>query len=145
MFACQDNLNNLWLLLYRFQKFAVSVKTICLHDNDIIITISFSNLFTLKTVSKVIVFSESDHRFWSSSCRSKVKTQRKACGFNENDMKTYSCRRGLKICWCFDVYLIVRDNKQHFPAVLKMKTLEIYMLTNIPRRNQKKELMQTLF
>ena len=24
----------------------------------------------------------------------KVKTQRKVCGFDENDMKTYSCRQG---------------------------------------------------
>ena len=34
LFACQDNLNNLWLLLHRFQKFAVSMKTTPLHDND---------------------------------------------------------------------------------------------------------------
>ena len=32
--------------------------------------------------SKIIVF--------------KVKTQRKVWGFDENDMKTYSCRRGLR-------------------------------------------------
>ena len=38
LFACQHNLNNLWLLLHRFQKFSFSVKTICLHDNDIIMT-----------------------------------------------------------------------------------------------------------
>ena len=25
-----------------------------------------------------------------------MKTQRKVCGFDENDMKAYSCRRGLK-------------------------------------------------
>ena len=47
LFACQDNLNNLWLLLHRFQKFAFSVKTIHLHDDDII---AFSNLSTLETV-----------------------------------------------------------------------------------------------
>ena len=41
MFMCQDNLISLWLLLHRFQKFAFSVKTIRLQDNDIIITISF--------------------------------------------------------------------------------------------------------
>ena len=52
LFTCQDNLNNLWLLLHRFQKFAFSVKTIRLHDNDIIITISFSNFFTLETIFK---------------------------------------------------------------------------------------------
>ena len=40
-------LNNLSLLLYRFQKFALSVKTIGLYDNDIIMRISFSNLSTL--------------------------------------------------------------------------------------------------
>ena len=50
--GCQDKLNNLWLLLHGFQKFAFSVKTIGLHDNDIIITISFSNLSTLGTVLK---------------------------------------------------------------------------------------------
>ena len=49
--ACQDNLNN--LRLHRFQKFAFSVKTICLHDNDIILTISFSNLSTLEVVLRV--------------------------------------------------------------------------------------------
>ena len=57
-FGCQDKLNNLWLLLHGFQKFAFSVKTIRLHDNDIIITISFSNLSPLwRPFSKVIVFS----------------------------------------------------------------------------------------
>ena len=52
LFACQDNLNNLWLLLHRVQRFAFSVKTIRLHDNDIIIRISFSNLSTLESVFK---------------------------------------------------------------------------------------------
>ena len=41
--------------------------------------------------SEVIFFSENDHSFWSFSCRCKVKTQRQVCGFDENDMKTYSC------------------------------------------------------
>ena len=36
----------------RFQKLSFSVKTIRLHGNDIIITISFSNLSTLETVFK---------------------------------------------------------------------------------------------
>ena len=45
--------------------------------------------------SEVIVFSENDHRFLLFSCRYKVKTQRKVCSFDENDMKTYSCRWGL--------------------------------------------------
>ena len=58
-----DNLNNLWLLFHRFQKFAISVKTIGLHDNYIIITIRFSNLSILGPFSKVIVFSGNDHRF----------------------------------------------------------------------------------
>ena len=31
------------------------------------------------------------YRFQSFSCRCKVKTQRKVFGFDENDMKTYSC------------------------------------------------------
>ena len=75
LFACQDNLNNLWLLLHRFQKFAFSVKTIRLHDNDVIITISYdndiiitislSNLSTLETVFK-------SYSFQSFSCRCKV-------------------------------------------------------------------------
>ena len=62
LFACQGNLNNLWLLLHHFQNlwlllhhiqnFAFSVKTIRLQDNDIIIRISFSNLSTLETVFK---------------------------------------------------------------------------------------------
>ena len=88
LFACQDNLNNLCLLLHRFQKLAFSLKTIPLHDNEIIITIWFSNVSTLETV-------ENDHRFRSFLRRCKVKTQIKACSFDENDMKTYSCRRGL--------------------------------------------------
>ena len=52
LFACGDNLNNLWLLLHRLQKFVFSVKKIRLHDNDIIITLSFSNLSTLEAVFK---------------------------------------------------------------------------------------------
>ena len=60
--ACQDDLNNLWLLLHRFQMFAFSVNTIrllhVLYGNDIIITIPFSNLwdrfqklsFSVKTI-----------------------------------------------------------------------------------------------
>ena len=43
--------------------------------NDIIITISFLNLSTLET----------------------VKTQRKVCGFDENDMETYSCKWSLNL------------------------------------------------
>ena len=45
-------LKNWWFLLPFPQKFAFSVKTIRLHDNDIVITISFSNLFFLETVFK---------------------------------------------------------------------------------------------
>ena len=41
LFACQDNLSKLWLLLHRFQKFAFSVKTIRVHDNDNIVFKSF--------------------------------------------------------------------------------------------------------
>ena len=32
LFACQDNLNNFWLLLHCFQKFVFSVKTIIVFD-----------------------------------------------------------------------------------------------------------------
>ena len=64
LFTCQDNLNNLWLLLQRFQKFAFSVKAIRLHDKDIIITLSFSNLSTWEIVFKSYLFSENDHRFY---------------------------------------------------------------------------------
>ena len=47
--------------MHRFQKFAFSVETIRLHDNDIIV---FSNLSTFETVVKnITVFSENDHRF----------------------------------------------------------------------------------
>ena len=53
LFAYQDDFNNLWLLLHCFQKFAFSVKTIHLHDIDII---AFSNLSTLKTVFKSLHF-----------------------------------------------------------------------------------------
>ena len=52
LFACQDNLNNLFAV-HRFQKVAFSVKTICLHDNDII---AFSNPSTLETVFKTYRF-----------------------------------------------------------------------------------------
>ena len=47
--------------------------------------------FSLVTVYK-------SYRFRSFSCRCKAKTQRKVCGFDENNMKTYSCRRGHKVC-----------------------------------------------
>ena len=47
-------------------------------------------LFPLETVSK-------SYRFQSFSCRCKVKTQRKVCGFDENYMETYSCRRDLSM------------------------------------------------
>ena len=90
MSACQDNLNSLRLLLHRIQKFAFSVKTIRLHDNDTITTISFSDLSTLETFF-------GSYRFLSFSYRCKMKMQRKVCGFDENDMKTYSCRRGLRV------------------------------------------------
>ena len=46
--------------------------------------------FSLETVFK-------SHRFQSFSCRCKVKMQRKAFFSDENDLKTYSCRQGLKI------------------------------------------------
>ena len=46
------NKKSWWLLLDRFQKFAFSMKTIRLHGDDIIITISFPNLSTLETVFK---------------------------------------------------------------------------------------------
>ena len=95
LFACLDNLNNLWLLLHGFQKFAFSVKTMFLHDIDTIKAISFSIFPLWRPFSKVIVISENDDRFRSFSFRSKVKTKRKVCSFDENDMKTYSCRWGL--------------------------------------------------
>ena len=99
MFACQDNLNNLWLLLNCFQKFPFSVKAVRLHET---ISLRFQIFPLWRPFSKVIVFSVNDHRFWSFSCICKVKTQIKVCGFDENDMDTYSCRRGLgdeKIHW----------------------------------------------
>ena len=60
LFACQDNLNNLWLLLHRFQKLAFSVKMIRLQDNDII---AFSNLSVLKTGFKSYHFQDGRHEF----------------------------------------------------------------------------------
>ena len=62
--SSQDNLNTLWLLLHRFQKFAISIKRIRLHDNDIIIIIYRLQIFPhWRLFPKVIVFSENDHRF----------------------------------------------------------------------------------
>ena len=58
-----------------------SSKMIRLHDNDII---AFSNLSIWRPFSKVIIFYEDDHPFWSFSCRWKLKTQRKVFGFDEN-------------------------------------------------------------
>ena len=93
LFACQDNLNSLWLLLLCFQKFAFSVKMIRLHDNHNIITISFSNLFTLETILKSYRFQLRRSSFFLLFlCRWKVKTQIKVCGLDEKDMKTCSCR-----------------------------------------------------
>ena len=84
---CQGNLNNFWLLLHRFQKVAFSVKTIHLHDNDIIITISFSNLSTLET------FFLKSYRFrWKRSSFLIIF----GCGFDKNNMKAYSCGRDLR-------------------------------------------------
>ena len=89
LFTCQDNFNNLWLLLHRSQKFAFSVKTIRPHDNDIVKQYRFQVLPLWRPFSKVIVFSENCHCFLSFSCICKVKTQRKVRDFDENDMKTY--------------------------------------------------------
>ena len=48
LFACQDNLNNVWL--YGFQTFAFSVQAIRLHDNHIIFQL---NLSTWKSFQKL--------------------------------------------------------------------------------------------
>ena len=80
LFGCQDNLNNLWVLLHHFQKFVLSVKTIHLHDNDIIMAISFSNFSTLETVFY--------HRFLSFFLEMQGENARKI-------LKKYSCRWGL--------------------------------------------------
>ena len=62
LFACEDNLNNLWLSLLCFQKFALSVKTIRLHDNDIVayvfISFHFGDRFQKLSfsVKTIIVF-----------------------------------------------------------------------------------------
>ena len=60
--------------------------TILLHPH--IVFISFLYCSFWRPFSKVIVFS-----------RCKVKTQSKVCGFDGNDMKTYSCRRGLNLTY----------------------------------------------
>ena len=63
-----------------FKSLLFSVKTIRLHDNDIIRPMQryLLQIFPLLIpFSKVIVFSENDYRFWSFSCRCKIKTQRK--------------------------------------------------------------------
>ena len=52
--------------------------------------------FSLETVFK-------SYRFQSFSCRYKVEMQKKVCGFDENDMKTYSCRQGLTVHDFFDI------------------------------------------
>ena len=74
LFAFQENLNNLWF---------------------IIITILLSNLPTLETVFTSYHFQVIAFDRFSVGCR--VKTQRKVCSFDENEMKTYSCRRSLRI------------------------------------------------
>ena len=51
-------------------------------------------MVVVASFSKVYVFTENDPS--TLLCRCKVKTQRKVCGFDENDMKTYSYRPVLK-------------------------------------------------
>ena len=67
------------------------------HQRVHIIFISFSyhfhiifTFFSLETVFK-------SYCFQLFSCRCKVKTERKVCGFDETDKKTFACRRGLKL------------------------------------------------
>ena len=56
LFACEDNLNSLCLLLHRFQMFAFAVQTMRLNDNDAIITISFFKAaFTLDRIRLELV------------------------------------------------------------------------------------------
>ena len=71
--------------MHRFQKFAFSMKTIRLHDNDIIITIAFSNLSTFQKLSfsvKMIIVSVVFDRF-----RVDARWER-VYGFDESYMKT---------------------------------------------------------
>ena len=59
LFACQDDLNNLCLLLHRFQNFAFSVKTI---RHATTISLRFQIFPLWRPFSKVCVFSENDNR-----------------------------------------------------------------------------------
>ena len=83
----------------RKEKFAVLMKTIwkricfqwkrndCLASTHRLRIVLI--LFSLEAVFKT-------YRFQSFSCKYNAKTQREVCGFDENDMKTYLCRRGPK-------------------------------------------------
>ena len=95
LFACEDNLNNFLVVVASFPKVSVfsenDPSTRRYHYNNIVFQI-----FPLwRQFSKVIVFNKNAHSFLSFPCRCKVKTQRKVCGFDENDMKTCSRRQGL--------------------------------------------------
>ena len=105
LFVCQDNLNNLWLLLYRFQKFAFPMKTIRPHDNDIMITISFSNLSTLETVFKSYRFQWQGSSFLIVFDRFSVDARWKLKEKFAVSMKTiYPCKRGLRF-WYINISL----------------------------------------
>ena len=81
-----------------FSKVCVFSENDPSHDNDIIIiTISrYQCLSTLETVFKSYRFQLKRSLFLIVSFRCKVKTQRKVCGFDGNDMKTYSYKPGLR-------------------------------------------------
>ena len=61
-------------------------------------------LFSLETVFK-------SYRFQSFSCWCKVKTQRKVFGFDENDMKTYSCTRDLKFTSKTERFIVLTQSQ----------------------------------
>ena len=77
-----ENLPLLFCKSVQFVAGVASFSKVCIFiENE---SFHFGDRFQRLTFSKKMI-----------TYRCKVKTQRKVCGFDENDMKTYSCRQGL--------------------------------------------------
>ena len=57
-----------------------------------------------------------------------MKTQRKVCGFDENDMKTYSCGRGLRQAGCMR---FVKKSQKKFELPCMGRTMFIAVRYNL--------------
>ena len=80
----------------RLHEYVFIENDIAFNENAMIVlqsTHRFRIVFVLYSLETVF----ESYRFQSFSCRCKVKTQRQVSSFDENDMKMYSCSRGLRL------------------------------------------------